>query len=151
MAQFIVRCGVHGRSCNKIPKQESAFRQQKNFHSNRKSPSCPSCRNLALATIGPQRWDMFPNVPTMREAGLSDSLICSTWMGLIGLAGLPAEVVSRANRAFVSAVESPEVRKRMLDMGLIPRATTPEGFTGIIRSGSERVGNLVRTANIKLQ
>ena len=102
-----------------------------------------------LATTGPERWSLFPNLPTFREAGLP-GVAAVSWLGLIGPAGLPPEVVSRANRALGTALQDADVRKKLTDQGWVTRPSTPEEFEARIKADVERWAPIIRGANIKL-
>ena len=85
-----------------------------------------SGRMRPLAVTGAERLDAFPDVPTLREAGLD---ITSTgWFGVVAPAGVPAPVLDQLNRETVAALNEPELRQRILGLGSIPRPTTREAF-----------------------
>jgi tripartite-type tricarboxylate transporter receptor subunit TctC len=49
----------------------------------------------------------------------------------------------------VGAIEAPEFRKRLDELMLDPGGSTPEEFGAYVRSNYERVGRVIRSANIK--
>jgi tripartite-type tricarboxylate transporter receptor subunit TctC len=81
----------------------------------------------ALAVTTPQRNASFPNVPTAIEAGVPGYDFAS-WGGVFAPAGTPREVVLRLNSEIGKALNSPDLKKRFDDMGLVPKASTPEEF-----------------------
>lgn len=109
-----------------------------------------SGRLVALATTGPRRWEQFPGVPTLLESGLSDMLTWSSWLGLAAPAGVAPEVLARLNRAAGAAIGNPDIRRRFEEQGLIAQSGSAEEFTGFIRAEADRLGKVIRAANIRL-
>lgn len=112
-------------------------------------PHVEARKLIGLATTGPERWALFPNLPTFREAGYP-GVLAASWLGLIGPSGLPRDVVARANRALSSALQEPEVRRKLAEQGWVTRPSTPEEFEARIKSDVERWTPIIRSANIKL-
>jgi tripartite-type tricarboxylate transporter receptor subunit TctC len=81
----------------------------------------------ALAVTTPQRNASFPNVPTAIEAGVPGYDFAS-WGGVFAPAGTPRDVVLRLNSEIGKALNSPDLKKRFDDMGLVAKASTPEEF-----------------------
>ena len=81
----------------------------------------------ALAVTTPQRNASFPNVPTAIEAGVPGYDFAS-WGGVFAPAGTPRDVVMRLNGEIGKALNSPDLKKRFDDMGLVAKASTPEEF-----------------------
>jgi tripartite-type tricarboxylate transporter receptor subunit TctC len=57
-----------------------------------------------------------------------------TWFGLFGPKGLPAEVVNKVNAAVKYALEQPEVRDRLVQLGNTPRWESPEQFRATVKA-----------------
>lgn len=112
-------------------------------------PHIEAGKLLAIAVTSSQRVRVMPNVPTMRESGVTD-VAQSTTVGVAGPAGLPADMVRTLNKAFVTALQSADVRKKIEDGGMIVRATTPEELTETIRGDLKRWEDIVRRAKITL-
>jgi tripartite-type tricarboxylate transporter receptor subunit TctC len=91
----------------------------------------------ALAVTTPQRNPSFPNVPTAIEAGLPGYDFAS-WGGLFAPSGTPRAIVARLNGELVKILGSEEIRKRFEDMGLIAKASAPEGFGKFLQSEMTR-------------
>ena len=64
-----------------------------------------------LAVTGEARDPLVPNVPTMKESGLPGATVV-IWFGLLGPAGMPANVVDRLRKDAVAALNSPEAKKK---------------------------------------
>ncbi|MBL0292147.1 MAG: tripartite tricarboxylate transporter substrate binding protein [Betaproteobacteria bacterium] len=78
-----------------------------------------------LAVTGDKRSPLLPQVPTLGEAGVPDVNVFS-WQGIAAPKGLPAEVKQKLHAAIVAALNDPENRKRMEDIGFEIVANTPE-------------------------
>lgn len=80
-----------------------------------------------LATAGPTRNPLFPNVPTLAEAGIPafESIF---WHALVAPKGTPHEVILKLNKAYAEALADPEVVSFLAtnNSGLTFRVTTPE-------------------------
>ena len=74
-----------------------------------------------VAMIGPRRFPLFPNIPTIGELGIQ-GFDSPAWFMLIAPAGVPAPVAERLNRALVAALAEPATAARMLDVGHAPPA-----------------------------
>jgi len=87
----------------------------------------------ALAVSTPQRNASFPNVPTATESAVPGYDFAS-WGGLFAPTGTPREIVMKLNGEVARALNSPEIKKRFDDMGLVARASSPEEFGAFLAS-----------------
>lgn len=101
-----------------------------------------------LATSSATRSAVFQHVPTFAEQGYKD-LTVSSWVGLSAPKGTPAAVVKTISTALQVALKDPELLKQMELEGLTPMYSTPEQYTQLVRSDTQRWGKLVRSLNIK--
>ena len=97
----------------------------------------------ALAVSTPQRYPAFADVPTAAEKAVPGYDFAS-WGGIFAPAGLPAEVMKRLNGDIAAALASPDLKKRMDDMGLIARPSSPEEFRAFVQSEMARWGALLK-------
>jgi len=100
-----------------------------------------------LAVTGPKRSHLFPNVPTMKEAGFPD-VIVTPWYGILAPVKTPPEVVARLNALFNEAMRDSTVRKRYEEMDVEPGGGTPAQFAELIRAESAKWSKLVRDKKI---
>ena len=100
-----------------------------------------SLRALAVST--PQRYPAFPDVPTATEKVVPGYDFAS-WGGIFAPAGIPADVMKRLNTEIAAALASPDLKKRMDDMGLIGKASSPEEFRNFVQSEMTRWGGLLK-------
>ena len=80
---------------------------------------------IAVASTGEKRSASTPDVPTVRESGMSDYVVTS-WNAISGPAGIPDPVVRLLSREIVAALKLPDVQEKALQFGLDTRGTTPE-------------------------
>lgn len=76
-----------------------------------------------LASSDAKRSLFLPEVPTFKEAGYE--IQGNGWYGLYAPANTPAEFIERINKIVVEAIKTPEVRERLVALGLAPTGTTP--------------------------
>ncbi len=107
-------------------------------------------RVRALAVSSAQRLPVIGQVPTVAEQGFP-GFDASTWLGLVGPAGLPAEVVARVNKEVVTLLGRKDVQEKLAFEGSIPTTGTPQQFAAFIKAEHTKWGNLTREANIRLE
>jgi tripartite-type tricarboxylate transporter receptor subunit TctC len=105
-------------------------------------------RLRALATTGPKRSQLMPEVPTMKETGTS-GVEASVWYGVLAPSATPRDVVDILAHAVMDATRSLDFRQRLLDVGAEPIATSPEAFGQILREELARWGEVVKAAAIR--
>ena len=81
-------------------------------------------RGLAVST--PQRNPSFPDIPAAAE--ILPGYEFSSWGGVFAPARTPRAIVMKLNSEIGTALESPDIRKRFIDMGLVAKRSTPEEF-----------------------
>jgi tripartite-type tricarboxylate transporter receptor subunit TctC len=87
----------------------------------------------ALAISSIKRYPLMPDIPTLDEAGVP-GFESIGWFGVLAPAGTPAEVIVKLNRSFVTALENPELRDRIVAVGADPTPSTPNEFAAFITS-----------------
>ncbi|MCC6474477.1 MAG: tripartite tricarboxylate transporter substrate binding protein [Burkholderiales bacterium] len=103
----------------------------------------------ALGVTAPARSPLFPEVPTMAEAGYP-SVELVIWFGIFAPAGTPQPVIRRLHTAFVQAVRNPDVSRKLAGAGLdVYTLATPEAFAALIAADTLKYGQIVRDAGIK--
>ena len=101
----------------------------------------------ALMIAGPAT-PLLPGVPGAAEAGLPDFESIGIVGGILAPAGTPRAIVNRLNAEFQRAVALPEVRDKLLGMGLEPLANSPEQYAQFLQSETAKWGKLIREAKI---
>lgn len=106
-------------------------------------------RVLALAVSTAARSPLFPNVPTVAEAGLP-GFDYDQWYGLLVSARTPRTVVNAVNREVVRILSSPEMKERMLTQGATSKPTTPEEFDAFIRAEVKKFAPVIIAAGARV-
>jgi tripartite-type tricarboxylate transporter receptor subunit TctC len=111
------------------------------------APQSKQGKVKVLAVTGDRRSDKLPGIPTAAEQGFPQvqALLFSS---LLAPAETPAPIIQRMNSEVVKALRTPEVEKRLSDLGAVPAPTSPEEFAGILKSEGARWGALIREKNI---
>ena len=107
----------------------------------------------ALAVTTARRSSAMPELPSAAEAGAAVGLRTfdiGTWFGLFGPARLPAEVTQRLNKAFVDALNSPELKTRMATLMAEPSPTTPEEFAAFVKAELTKYESVVKASGAKV-
>lgn len=107
-------------------------------------------RMRALAVFGNQRSPMAPNVETVTEAGFAGFEFVA-WQGLFVLAGTPRGVIDLVQRAAVMALNTPDVRDRLLAMGQVIVGSTPDEFDAKYKADLANYARIVKQAGIPPQ
>jgi tripartite-type tricarboxylate transporter receptor subunit TctC len=106
----------------------------------------------ALAVTSARRSAAIPDVPTVAEAGAALGLKAfdiSTWFGLFGPAGLPADVTARLNKAFVDALDSAEVKSRLGSLLAEASPSTPAQFAAFLKAELTKYEGVVKASGAK--
>jgi tripartite-type tricarboxylate transporter receptor subunit TctC len=103
-------------------------------------------RLLAVAT--PERLPLFPNVPTVAEAGLS-GFESSIWYGLVAPAQTPDDIVAQLNRELVSILKEPEISAKLTAHGVFAIGDSQDDFRRTIQSDVRKYAELIRSARIR--
>ena len=112
------------------------------------APSVKAGKLRALAITSKARSPLFPDLPTMNEAGVAGFEV-QNWQGLIGPVGMPAAIVKQLNELVNKGLADPTIREQMLGQGNELGGGTPEQFAAFIKTEAERWGKLVKANDIK--
>lgn len=100
----------------------------------------------ALGVMSPTRSPVFPQVPTMAEAGVAD-LSLSAWMALLAPAKTPRPIIDQLNRA-VQAAFDPELKAKLAESGIEVSTSTPEDVQRLIARDIKLHAELVKAAGL---
>ena len=112
-------------------------------------PHIKSDKVNILAITGAQRHPALPQVPTMTEAGYP-GLEANGWFGMFLPASTPKAIVDKLGAEVASIVKSPELNKRLTDMGLIPVGSLPEEFKAQIDKDATHWKSVAEAAKISM-
>lgn len=104
----------------------------------------------ALATTGPQRWGVLPDVPTVTEQGVTGYDVRS-WAGLMAPAGTPKPIIDQLNAEVQKALLVPAVKTRLEEMGGEVRGSTPDEMKNLVASQTQKWTQVVNEAKIPKQ
>jgi tripartite-type tricarboxylate transporter receptor subunit TctC len=114
-------------------------------------PQAVGGRVRVLAVAAPQRFSGLPDVPTAEEAGVPGYIVRS-WNGIAAPARTPRPIVERLNAELNRVLALPEIRDRLLELGVQPAAAgSPEAFRDYVTRENERWARVVAEANIPRQ
>ena len=102
----------------------------------------------ALAMLLPNRSAQFPNVPTALEAGLPP-FTTGTWATLLGPANLPPGIVQRMNRELNAALQKPDVREKISNLGFEVAGSSPEEMGSYLKDQLEAWGKAFKEAGMQ--
>jgi tripartite-type tricarboxylate transporter receptor subunit TctC len=111
-------------------------------------PAAKSGKARALGVTLAKRLDSLPDVPAIGE--VVPGYVGDAWHGLFVPAGTPPAIVDKLAADFARALALPDVRKKLVDIGLEPIGNTPAEFAAIVRGDYDKWGVVIRNANIKL-
>ena len=103
----------------------------------------------ALAVTTKTRAAIFPDVPTMEEAGVP-GYETNTWNALFAPAGTPPEAVAKLNAAANAVLVDPEVKKRLADVGAETVGGTPAQLAAHVTAEIARWRPVIKAANVKM-
>jgi tripartite-type tricarboxylate transporter receptor subunit TctC len=97
---------------------------------------------------GPKRTSVMPSLPTTVEAGYPNSDY-NFWIGALVATRTPREIVQRLNREFNAALQQPDVKERMKNLGVDALNLSIDEFEAMIRKELRDNTELVQRAGIK--
>ena len=107
-----------------------------------------SGRLRPLATTGPRRAELMPDVPTMKESGVDMDVV--VWYGVLAPSATPREVVSRLADAIAKAASSPDIRHKLVEQGAEPMGNTPDEFSRLLRQEVATWAAVVKASGAKV-
>ena len=114
-------------------------------------PYIKSGKLRPLAASSVKRSPLFPNLPTIDEAGVP-GFEDITFNGLVAPAGTPRELLVRVNQEVAKVVSIPALRNRFIERGVELKASaSPEEFTAYIKAEVDKKSKLARDAGIRLE
>ena len=101
-----------------------------------------------LAVTTPKRSLVLPYVPTMAESGLP-GVISMGLFGLLAPVGTPNEIVQLLNKEVVAVLNDRDLREKLLQRGVEPEASSPEGLRDLIQSEIAKWARVIKDAGIQ--
>jgi tripartite-type tricarboxylate transporter receptor subunit TctC len=97
---------------------------------------------IPIAVTSSGRLPEAPDLPTFKEVGYD--VVATTWYGMSGPAGLPADIVQRVNRSVAEMLKRPNVRERLNNDGVATAEMTHEEFTAFVAGEIEKWGPVAK-------
>jgi tripartite-type tricarboxylate transporter receptor subunit TctC len=108
-----------------------------------------SGRIRPLAITAAKRTDLFPDLPTVAEAGVPGFAV-ENWYGVIAPTGVPKPIVVKLHREINRILTLPDVKERLNSMGIVPfPAASPEEFGSYMKAEIKKYGAIVKAAGVK--
>ncbi len=103
----------------------------------------------ALAVTGATRWEGLPDIPTV--ADFVSGYEATSLFGLGAPKQTPAAIIERLNREINAALDDPNLKTRLVDLGGTLLAGSPADFGKLMSDDTEKWGKVIRAANIKTE
>ena len=104
----------------------------------------------ALAVTGPKRSPIFPELPTVAEAGLPGFETVLHY-GIVAPAGTPRPIIEKLSAALREAVSAPDTKERMATDGTEPLPSTPEEYAADIDKEEKKWSAIVKKSGAKAE
>lgn len=105
-------------------------------------------RVRALCVMSEARSALFPDVPTLRDLG--HDAVAYGWQGMSVPTGTPAPVIARLAEEMIRAMTSPELARRLADLGIEYQPWTPAQFNAFVAQENATWRPLIRDLGIRL-
>ena len=104
----------------------------------------------ALATAAPQRLQSLPGVSTLAELGFAD-IMAGLWFGILAPAHTPQQTTERLATLYMAALQAPDVKAKLADLGLVPVGLCGADFGAFLRRQFEDYGRIIAEVGIKAE
>jgi tripartite-type tricarboxylate transporter receptor subunit TctC len=103
-----------------------------------------------VAWSAAQRSPALPDVPTVEQGGVAGFNV-SSWNALYAPSGVPGEAIETINRGLHTVLADPEVKRRLLDLGIDSKASTPVELDERMRADIKKWAEVIERAGIAKQ
>jgi tripartite-type tricarboxylate transporter receptor subunit TctC len=104
----------------------------------------------AFAVTSAQRSGAMPELPTIAEAAPLKGFDATSWFGLLAPAGTPPAVVARIQQETAKALNSPEIKEKLLAQGAIPSGNSPQEFASLIDAEIKKWAVVVKASGARV-
>lgn len=112
-------------------------------------PHAKAGRVKGIAVSGPRRSPVFPDLPTIAEAGVAGYETVA-WGGVIGPAKLPKEIVLHLHQEIRKALAAPALLERFKQLDTEPDGGTPEEFMALVKRETPKWAEVIRRSGAKV-
>ena len=113
-------------------------------------PLIQAGRLRPLAVSGSKRLNLLPDVPTVMEAGVP-GYVSVQWYGLVAPVGTPAAIVKLLHAQMIKALDTKEIREKLLSEGAEPVGSSPLEFENLIKNDFLKWSSVAKNAGIEPQ
>ena len=106
-----------------------------------------SGRLRAVATLGPKRTPVLPEVPTVGETIPGYEVV--NWFGMVAPAATPRDIINRLHSDIVKVLRMPDIRERLAAQGADPVASSTEEFGAFMKAETAKWARVIKEANIR--
>jgi tripartite-type tricarboxylate transporter receptor subunit TctC len=103
----------------------------------------------ALATTGPERSPLAPDIPTCVESGVP--LVAVNWWGVLLPAGTPKAIADKFHDDLVKVMQQPEIREKFASLGVDAVSGSPAELAAYMKSEKAKYAKLIKEADIKVE
>jgi tripartite-type tricarboxylate transporter receptor subunit TctC len=103
-----------------------------------------------LAITSDRRFPGLPDIPTVAESGIP-GYQASSWNAISLPAKTPRPIIDRLNKEINTALAAPEVKSKLLDLGVVARGGTPEQMKTLLVSDIDKWRGVIERAKIEKQ
>jgi tripartite-type tricarboxylate transporter receptor subunit TctC len=96
-----------------------------------------------IALFAEKRFELFPNVPTVKEQGVD--FVMGQWRGLVASKGAPPDVIKKLHDAFKKGMDDPVFQKNAKDMAINLHYLGPEAFGKLMAHDHDFFGDLIKS------
>jgi tripartite-type tricarboxylate transporter receptor subunit TctC len=107
-------------------------------------------RLKALGVSTARRAAAMPDVPTLAEAAGLPDFDAGAWIGYAAPAGIPRDVLLKLSTEMQKALNSPDIKEKLLSAGLDPVTSSPDEMPAFMRREQERYAAVIKNANIRI-
>ena len=114
------------------------------------APQAGPGRLKLLAVTSPQRSPLFPDLPTLREAGIA-GVEADAWVGLIAPAGTSEAVLAKVHKSVVAVLAEPALVEKLKAQLMVPIGNSPDDFRAVLKQEHDRWAPIVAAGGIKVE
>jgi tripartite-type tricarboxylate transporter receptor subunit TctC len=101
----------------------------------------------ALGITDKKRLETLPDIPTLDEMGIKDQE-AETITGVFVPAGTPKEIVDKLQQEIAAVVKSPDIRARLLELGVVPEGDSPASFAAYVKADIAKWKRIIEVAHV---
>ena len=112
-------------------------------------PHAKTGKIKVLAVASKQRWPGEPDIPTMEESGFP-GFVMNSWVGVLAPQGTPQPIVDKLSQAIAEAVQSPEVKDKLTQLGFAAVGSSPAEFQQLIDQDTAMYKGVIDKAQVSI-